>query len=247
LLAGNWLRWPEKGHFGPAFFCLWDGKLMRSFWLNPYLWVHLAGLAAVPLWLGIVWLGLAVGDPWLPTGLELGLVAAGSAPIIWMQWQRPFNIFSLLVVTLKPDRLTPDQCRILTLMQARKNPLVIGLGSLGLWLGLGWLYDTAAIVTDFAPFPPNARGLGLILAAVAFLASNLFLQVPLSVLQVLWVSEATFSATNPYPVEKISSTFTQIGWPVNQILPDLLPDPPLPPAASPRPDDQTDPIARLDA
>ena len=200
---------------------------MRSFWFNPYLWVHLAGLAAVPLWLGICLLGLAVGDPWLPSWLEIGLVAiAGSAPIIWMQWQRPFSIFSLLVVTLKSERLTPDQCRVLSLMQAQKNPVIIGLGSLTLWLVLGKLYGVAAIAADLAPLPPSARGLGLLLAAVAFLASNLFLQVPLSVLQVLLVSETTFAATLPYPLEKIPATFTQLGWPVNQILPDLLPDRP---------------------
>ena len=198
---------------------------MRNFWFNPYLWVHLAGLAAVPLWLGICLWGLAVGDPWLPTWLEIGLVAiAGIAPIVWMQWQRPFNIFSLLVVTLKPESLTLDQCRILSLMQPPKNPLVIGLGALGLGVILVKLYDVAAIAADFAPLPPEARGIGLLLAAVAFLASNLFLQVPLSVLQVLRVSEATFAATPPFPKEKIATTFTAIGWPVKQILPELLPE-----------------------
>jgi hypothetical protein len=210
---------------------------MRNFWFNPYLWVHLAGLAAVPLWLGVCLLGLAVGDPWLPPGVELGLVAiAGSAPIVWMQWQRPFNIFSLLAVTLKPECLTPDQCRILSLMQPRKNPLVIGLATLVLWVVLGKLYGVAVIATDFAPLPPSARGLGLLLAAGAFLASNLFLQVPLSVLQVLLVSEATFAATPPLPVDKIPVTFTAIGWPVQRILPDLLPDQPITaPIAAPAP------------
>ncbi len=221
---------------------------MRSFWFNPYLWVHLAGLAAVPLWLGVCLLGLAVGDPWLPTWLELGLVAiAGSAPIIWMQWQRPFNIFSLLAVTLKPECLTPDQCRILSLMQPRKNPWMIGLATLALWVVLGKLYDSAAIATEFIPLPSSARGLGLLLAAIAFLASNLFLQVPLSVVQVLRVSEATFAATPPYPVEKIPATFTAIGWPVKRILPDLIPNQPTTapgstPVATPETEDATEAV-----
>jgi hypothetical protein len=198
---------------------------MRNFWFNPYLWVHLAGLAVVPLWLGLCLLGLAVGDPLLPPWLEVGLVAiVGIAPIVWMQWQRPFYIFSLLAVRLKPAGLTPDHCRVLTLLQRQKNPLVIGLGSLALCFILGKLYDIATIAADITPLPPNARVLGLLLAAIAFLASNLFLQVPLSVLQVLLVREATFAATEPYPVDKILTTFTAIGWPVNQILPELLPD-----------------------
>ena len=77
---------------------------MRSFWSDPYLWVHLAGLAAVPIFLEICLIGFAVGDPLLPGWLELLLVAAiGSAPILWMQWQRPFYIFSLVGVALQPE------------------------------------------------------------------------------------------------------------------------------------------------
>jgi len=49
---------------------------MRSFWTEPFLWIHLAGIAALPLALELVWLGLAVGDPILPVWLELVLVIA---------------------------------------------------------------------------------------------------------------------------------------------------------------------------
>ena len=30
---------------------------------EPFLWIHLAGLAALPIFLQIAWIGLAVGDP----------------------------------------------------------------------------------------------------------------------------------------------------------------------------------------
>ncbi|HTL88469.1 MAG TPA: low-complexity tail membrane protein, partial [Leptolyngbya sp.] len=80
---------------------------MRSFWTEPYLWIHLAGIAVLPLSLMICLLGLAAGDPILPPVVELGLVAiAGIAPIAWMQIQQPFCIFSLLAVAVRPERLS---------------------------------------------------------------------------------------------------------------------------------------------
>jgi hypothetical protein len=58
---------------------------MQPWRSDPYLWVHLAGLATVPLWIDLCLLGLAVGNPALP-GLELavitvldGLAGAGHA------------------------------------------------------------------------------------------------------------------------------------------------------------------------
>jgi hypothetical protein len=210
---------------------------MRNFWSDPYLWIHAGGLAAVPLWLALCLLGFAVGDPWLPPGLEIGLVAiVGIAPILWMQWQRPFYIFGLLLVALKPQQLTDDQRRILSLCQTRKNPLIAGFGSVVLLVLLGKLYNLSAIASDFAPFDPSLRGLALLLVALAFLASNLFLQVPLMVLQVLLVSEPTFAATEPYPVEKISQAFMMLGLPMQKILPDLVAEFPLAsaPASPPR-------------
>ena len=95
---------------------------MRSFWSDPYLWIHLAGVAALPIFLEVCFLGLAVGDPVLPLGLELLLVAAvGIAPVVWMQWQRPFYIFSLMAIALKPEQLTVDRRKLLRLFKAPAN------------------------------------------------------------------------------------------------------------------------------
>ena len=67
---------------------------MKPWRCDPYLWVHLAGLATVPLWIGLCLLGLAVGNPTWP-GLELGfIVAVGVLPVLVMQLRRPFYIFS---------------------------------------------------------------------------------------------------------------------------------------------------------
>jgi hypothetical protein len=199
---------------------------MRSFWSDPYLWIHLAGFAAVPLWLELCFLGLAVGDPVLPPWLEVLFVGMiGIAPILWMQWQRPFYIFSLLVVALKPEQLTDDQRRLLTLFQAQRNRVAAVIVAIALFLLLQKLYALAPIAATIAPFAPSSRLLGLGLAAIAFLGANLFCQVPMSVLSVMLTGEPTFAATPPEDVELIRQGFTRLGFPLNQILPTLLVEP----------------------
>jgi hypothetical protein len=75
------------------------------------------------------------------------------------------------------------------------------------------------VAAAVAPLGSGWRIAGLLWAGVAFLISNLFLQVPLSVAQVLLTSESEFSATEPYRVEKVPQDFTLPGVRVNQILP----------------------------
>jgi hypothetical protein len=66
----------------------------------------------------------------------------------------------------------------------------------------------------------------LLIAALAFLVSNLFVQVPVSVLGVLLTSEQQFSATEPYLVDKIPQQFTVPGLKVENILPTVVTRPP---------------------
>jgi hypothetical protein len=193
---------------------------VRSFWSEPFLWIHVAGAAVLPIFLGLCWLGLAVGSPLLPVSLEVFLVGViGIAPVLWMQWFRPFYIFSILVVAVKPQNLTPLQQRILTRL---KSPLNRGLAlfvAVLLAIILWQLYRFAPLAAGVAPFPPQWRLAGLLLAAVAFLASNLFLQVPVSVSAVLLTPESEFAATKPDALEKIGQDFTIAGWQVDRILP----------------------------
>ncbi|MBD2465401.1 low-complexity tail membrane protein [Oscillatoria sp. FACHB-1407] len=207
---------------------------MRSFWSDPYLWVHLAGIAALPIFLEICFLGLAVGDPVLPMGLELLMVAVvGIAPIVWMQWQRPFYIFSLLAIALKPEQLSVTQRKLLQLFKSPNNRILGIAGSVVLLWVLWQLYRYAPIASEVTPLHNAGRGVGLLIAAIAFLASNLFLQVPLSVASVLLTREATFTATEPYPLEQIPKSFTSLGIPVKRILPDIVAEAPKPsPAAT---------------
>ncbi|UBF28611.1 low-complexity tail membrane protein [Kovacikia minuta CCNUW1] len=196
---------------------------MRSFWSDPYLWIHLAGLAALPLFLELCLIGFSVGDPFLPVWLELFLVAAiGIAPILWMQWQRPFYIFSLVAVALKPAQLTEDQRRLLTLFKSQRNQILAACVPVLLLLVLVKLHGASAIAISVVSFPVEWRGAGLLLAAIAFLGSNLFAQVPASVLSVMLNSEAEFLTTNPYPLEQIRHNFSLFGLQVNQILPPVI-------------------------
>lgn len=198
---------------------------MRSFWNEPFLWIHLAGLAALPLTLELVWLGLAVGDPILPVWLELFFVAAiGILPVLSMQLTHPFDIFSILVVAIKPEQLSTEQQRILSLFQAKTNKLLtIAAVFFMLWL-LWQIYRVAPLAVGIVPLPPGWHLVGLLWAGVAFLLSNLFLQVPLSVAQVLLTSESEWAATQPYPKEKIPKDFTIPGVRVKQILPLVIAD-----------------------
>ncbi len=196
---------------------------MKAFWFDPYLWIHAAGIAAVPLWLLMCLLGCAAGDPIFPSWFEIILIAIGGiVPIVWMQWQRPFYIYSLLAVSLKAPQLTEDQRRILTLFKTRRNSLFIGLAAGTLFLCLKQVYGAAAIANAITPVPNH--GLGLILAIVSFLGANLFLQVPLSVLRVMGASDAEFAATPPYPVAAISQDFLEVGLKVDRIVPVLSRD-----------------------
>jgi hypothetical protein len=190
---------------------------MRAFWSDPYLWIHLAGIAAVPIALLICLLGLSIGDPILPVWLELALIAiAGIVPIAWMQLRRPFYIFGLLAVAIHPETLSPDQRRILTLLRTRPSPLGVMGAAVVLGLILQQLY---AIAINWTLIPFTARGLGLGLAAIGFLLSNLFLQVPLSVAQVILTSEAEFNTTAATPPADIADHFLILGLRVQRILP----------------------------
>jgi hypothetical protein len=193
---------------------------MKAFWADPYLWVHAAGIAVVPLWLILCFLGLAAGDPILPSGLEILLVAiVGIAPIVWMQWSKPFCIYSLLAVSLPSSQLTEKQRRILTLFKQRRNPILTIVGAGSLFLILKLLYGSAVIAGAVTPIPNHF--LGLVLAIVSFLAANLFVQVPLSVFQVLQASDAEFQQAVPYVATAIGQDFFEPGFKVTKILPEL--------------------------
>lgn len=193
---------------------------MSSFRAEPFLWIHLAGIATLPLWLELVWLGLAIGVPLPVSWLELSLVGAlGIIPVVGMQLLRPFDIFSILVVSLQPEQLTIEQRKILTLFKTNKQKLLSFIAAALMMFVLWQLYRLAPLASGAASLVPQWRILGLLLATSAFLASNLFLQVPVSVLGVLTNSQQQFTVAAPYPLEQIKREFTIPGLKTKRILP----------------------------
>ena len=163
-----------------------------------------------------------MGSPLLPVWLEMFLVAvAGIVPVLWMQWFRPFYIFSILVVAVKPQNLTSLQQRILTRFKTKLNKGIALFVAVLLTVILWQLYRFAPLAASVAPFPPSWRWAGLLLAASAFLASNLFLQVSASVMAVLLTPESELAATKPHVLEKIRQDFTIAPWQVDRLLPAL--------------------------
>jgi hypothetical protein len=180
----------------------------------------------VPIFLELCLLGLAASQQVLPSALVLLLVGiAGIAPIVWMQWQRPFNIFSLLLLSLKPDQLTEPQRQILQQFKAPIVRIIAVVVAVAACLLLWQLNRWVPFVVSKAPIVPGGSFGGLLLAALAFLLAHLFLQVPGSVLAVLLTPATQLRAATPYPVGQIAQDFTAIGLPVQQILPPVVPSP----------------------
>lgn len=195
--------------------------IMRSFWADPYLWVHLAGIATVPIWLELCLLGLAVGYPTEPDWWLLFVGVVGIVPILWMQWQRPFSIFSLLLLALQSKHLTEEQRRILSLFKTPLHQILTVLTAILMAVVLWQLHRLIPMATGAAQILPVQRWTGLWIAAIAFLLANLFLQVPVSVLQILLTPAKALAAAAPYPVDRVPKDFTVPGIKVRQILPPL--------------------------
>ncbi|WP_071515611.1 low-complexity tail membrane protein [Geitlerinema sp. PCC 9228] len=191
---------------------------MNAFRLDPYLWLHLTGIAAVPLFLGICLLGLAVGDPGLPVAVEFALVSLpGLLLVLWMQVARPFYIYSVLVVATQPQQLSAQKRQILNRFLARKRRGFLGwllplLVAVAIAIVLWPIYLWAPVASSVVAWMPPWRGVGLLVAAIAFFLVNLFTQVPFSVLEVLLTPAATFTNTPPLSVEEIQNHFTIVGW-----------------------------------
>ena len=191
---------------------------MATFSSEPFLWIHLAGIVVVPLALLGMACGLAVGTPLTPYGLEIVfLVAIAWLPIMVMQWFRPFEIFSLLIIAIRPGSLTESQRRVLALFKQPKQRWLTLLGGL-LSLGLLWgVYLYAPITYALVVNLPQIRFLGLLMAAIAYLIANLFLQVPVSVLGVLFTSQTQYESNSPLDPDIIPKSFTVPGIKLRQI------------------------------
>lgn len=209
---------------------------MTAFRHDPYLWLHLAGLAALPLWLDLCLAGLAVGNPVVPPWLEQGLlVLIGTVPVLWMQWHRPFYLFSALVVAVRPQYLSEEQRRLLQLQRGWLGRIVaIAIAAVSVWL-LSVLYALAPVAATTTPLAGSSRVAGWLVGAIAFLLANLFLQVSGSALRLLLARPSAVAAATPYPLEAIPHDFTLVGLRVAKLLPERVVTQPSPEAITPHP------------
>lgn len=189
---------------------------------DPYLWIHFAGIATLPLWLDLCLAGLAVGDPVVPPWLELGTLGlVGTLPVLSMQLRRPFYVFSLLAIAVRPDQLGENQRRLLTRQRTWPSRLSTVLGAVALLAILAWLYQLAPIAAALTPFAGQSRATGWLICAIAFLLANVFVQVPATVLPLLLAPPDATIKSQPYEVADIRRDFTVVGLRIGRILPDL--------------------------
>lgn len=192
---------------------------MRSFWSEPFLWIHLAGLAVFPLTLELTWLGLGIGEPSAFFWLELLVIAIGGIlqPLL-MQLYRPFYIFSVLLFSLKPEVLTTRQKQILQQLKSPRQKFFSLMAAILMAFVLWQLYSLAPMANTVTEFLPQSRILGIAIATFSFWLSNIFLQIPLSILGLLWLTDEKLEATELESQMNIQEQFTIPGWQVKQII-----------------------------
>ncbi|MFK8184304.1 MAG: low-complexity tail membrane protein [Phormidesmis sp.] len=189
---------------------------------NRYLWVHFAALALVPLLLDFCLVGLASARLFLgypaAYGFQFWLVALVCiGPPLWMQIARPFYIFSLPPVALKPDALTEDQRRCLTVLMSWQIKALAGVSAaISLWM-LAQLYDKSIVVAKQS-LPLMTPMAGAVTALVAFFFVCLFIQISVSAARSLLVSPTALKRVEPYE-GKVAATFLILGVRVNKLLP----------------------------
>lgn len=209
---------------------------------DPYLWVHLAGLAALPLCAELCLLGLAAGDPLLPGGWDWLLVGLlGTAPIVAMQWLRPFYPFSVLLVSLRADRLNETQQRILQRWAGWETKAIALVASLLVLWALQRLDQLSPLAAEIAPL--DQRAIGLLVVWLGALLGSLLLTVALVSLWVLLTPPTAFSAIEPFPVGNVPSSFLRLSVRLTKVLPDLENAPVAAPAKVPEPESATPPAA----
>ena len=186
---------------------------------NRYLWVHLVGLATVPLLLDICLAGLASARPAFDYaeafGIQFWTVAlVGVAPSLWMQIQKPFYIYSLPPLAVKPSSLSEDDRRCLTVLKSWQIKALAGVtAGFLVWL-LAQLYAKLPQIS-----PVMKPGVGLVCAIAAFFFVCLFLQISVSVVRSLLIGQDTLQRVKPFEASEISSSFLIPGLRVSKILP----------------------------
>jgi hypothetical protein len=158
-----------------------------------------------------------------------------------MQLQRPFYIFSIPGLAVRPDKLGEDRRRLLTLQRTWFSRALVCLSAIALFLALYWLYQLAPMAADMTPFAAKSRSVGWLICAGSFLLANLFVQVPATVIPLLLASPEQVAKTPPYEAAAILPQFMVWGLRLSAILPDLA-DPSAAPSAPSTSNNKTNPL-----
>ncbi len=181
---------------------------------EPFLWFHIALLAAVPAIFVLSMVGLAAGDPALPAWLETVLLGIPPAALVaWLQWQRPLYPFSVWIALKPPTRLSAARLRLLTLLKQYVTGWVAVVVAVFAYVVLRQLYLVAPLAEEITPFPPALRLFGIVWAIAWFGIANLLLQQGIAAARLLLITQAQLDTTPPFAVERVSAEFTCIGKP----------------------------------
>jgi hypothetical protein len=192
---------------------------MNNFKLEPFLWLHLSGLGVIPLLLEGVWLALSIGKPLSVWWLDfLFVVGLGLIPPFLLQWKRPFNIFSFLLIAIYPNLLTTEQCQILSLIKNKNQQFLQGITFLIMLIVLWQLYHFSPVASLTTNSFPQIRIIALIVASLLLAIAFFFAQVASSVLKILFTSQEIFIKTAPYATERIYVDFTTPPFFVKKII-----------------------------
>ena len=131
-----------------------------------------------------------------------------------MQIQRPFYLYALPPLAVKPSALGEDDRRCLTVLTSWQIKALAGVtAGFSLWL-LARVYDRLPQILPV--MEPRA---GLVCAIASFFFACLFLQISVSVLRSLFIGQDTLQRVKPFEPSEIASSFLIPGWRVNKILP----------------------------
>ncbi|WP_024546051.1 low-complexity tail membrane protein [Picosynechococcus sp. NKBG15041c] len=187
---------------------------------EPYFWLHIAGLALLPLVWALLAIALAVGIPFPVANLELGLIILlGGMPVWILQILRPWQPFGLAFLQIPPEQLDERQRQILRLVQGTRQPVFNVLGAIAMVILLWQVAHYAPLAIGVAAMLPQWHILGFGAAIVLFFFSNVLFQIPLTLLPALLISEKTVQEIDPHPTVSIRRDFACWGFPLGQLFP----------------------------
>ncbi|MEO1132538.1 MAG: low-complexity tail membrane protein [Cyanobacteria bacterium J06639_1] len=191
---------------------------MNKAWGEPFLGLHAAAIAIVPLGLVLTQLGLAAGDPWLWPPLEIALVATlGLAPVAWLQALKPIYPFNALRAYVPPRQLNRSRRRLLraafgsTWLRLHEYQWLVALVTVLLLLALVRMYWSAPLWAGltFVKAGWLSHGVGLAIASVGLALASLGAHLHVMALKLLSVGD--LKTFEPMTKDEIEAAFFFVG------------------------------------